>query len=206
MYEVGLEPGFMSEWTEVARANLRRALAERFTASGPVVIRELDATRADAVARAIEELPLWPVSQYGSIQTKAAYGPALACLSSPAAALAETAETDAVLVTYAVEAVKTARTTAVGAIFGVIDPFNWLFLPVWLSTDPKGWAGSFWGRGRGAIQSCLVDPRAAEVLWIHLEEWHSEGLLRDPVKVDAVIERIHRAFQATMAVPGTRGA
>ena len=55
------------------------------------------------------------------------------------------------------------------------------------------------------MHACLVDPRTAEVLWVHLEESHSGRLLRDPVKVDALISEVHRRFVETMGARGAGG-
>ena len=193
MYQAPLR--LVPEWTEAARGQLQRALAERFVSDDHVVVSPPDPERAEALARAVDGLPLWSIDKYGTIQTIVARRPALSCASDSGPVLAAAGEADAVLLTYAVETVKTPALAAFTAIAGAINPENWALLPLWLAVDPKGWAGFFWGRGHAAIQLCLVDRRTAEVLWFRLDESHSGRLFRDPEALDAVISDAHIKLQ-----------
>jgi len=199
VYEAGPYPRLVTEWTESARTNLAGTLTRHFESAGPLIVQNLDVTRSPAAAQAVEALPLWSVGKYGTIQTVAAGKPALSCVASPVPALAEAADGDAVLLTYAVESIKTPKVMAVGAVAGVVDPSNWLFLPLWLAADPKGWAGYFWGAGHTAVQFCLVDPRTAEVLWSQFEESYAGRVLQNPARVDSLVADAAKKFQQRVA-------
>ena len=189
--------GLLSESSDRARTNLTAAISRQFGTAGRFTLKALDLDRSEAAVGQFNTLKTWdeqpespPLKQLPELEP-------LRCLPGPSPALAEVAEADALLLTYALDIAKTEELqrnhASAGTLAVLLPGFNFLGIPLAL-LFPKAWYDLSYAAGKTTIQICLANPRTGEVLWSWLHKSYGRHNLQEATWVDNIVAEAFGAF------------
>ncbi|HEX9532797.1 MAG TPA: hypothetical protein VGA58_08505 [bacterium] len=183
---------FSGEWSETARTNLRNAIAKHFGGDPRFAVKEFAPTEAEATQQELEQ-----VRHVMEDILVARVDKGVACLPGPTLALADAAGTNALLLAYASDRIKTGglRAAMVVTFVLVIPVFAAMVIldPSWLGRV-KPVVGDYRVQALDTITLCLVDPRKGDVLWFHLQPIGTGNLL-DGSHVERLIGDAYAKFR-----------